>query len=89
MGNFNGMIEHVLSIAGAVFLTAQQLDDLRMQAVDSRFKGCPFTFGLDGRVYFFFGFFDHFLNAGRMDPSVNDEFFQGDPGDFAPDGIKT
>jgi hypothetical protein len=37
------MIEHILAVTGTVFLAAQQLDDLWMQTVDSRFEGRPFS----------------------------------------------
>ena len=38
--------------------------------------------------HFFLGLFHTFLDAGGVDAAVHDELFDGQPGDFAPDGIE-
>jgi hypothetical protein len=38
--------------------------------------------------HFFTGFVDHLFNPGWMDTAVDDQFFQSDPGNFAPDRVE-
>jgi hypothetical protein len=64
------VLEDVLTVAGAVFHPAQQLDQLGMDAVDACFKGCAFAFAADDGVDLAPGFLHHFLNAGGMDAPV-------------------
>ena len=43
VGHLNGVVEHVLAVAGAVAHPAQQLDQLGVQAVDVGLKDGPLT----------------------------------------------
>ena len=81
--------EHILAVAGAVLHAAQQLDQLRMEAVDVGLKHSPFTLGLDGCVHLALGLLHHLLNAGRMNAAVLDQFLQGNAGDLPADRVKT
>ena len=59
-----------------------------METVDAGLEHGPFAFRLDGGVDFLLGLGDHFLDAGRMDTSVLDQFFQSDAGHLTADGIE-
>jgi len=86
--DLDGMLENILAIAGAIAQTAEQFDDFRMDSDHARFKDSSFTFCLDGGIHFFTGFVDHLFNPGWMNTAVDDQFFQSDPGNFAPDRVK-
>ena len=59
-----------------------------MQSVDTGFKCRLFTGVLDALFNFLLSFFDRLLNAGRMNPSIADQFFQGKTGDFASNRVE-
>ena len=59
-----------------------------MQAVDAGLKDRLLARLAHLRVDLLAGLFHHFLDAGRVDAAVGNELFQGDAGDFPPDGIK-
>ena len=63
MGNFNGMLQHILTVAGAILQAAEQLDQLRMQLVDTCFKHGLFAGFANGRVHFLLGLV-HILRCG-------------------------
>jgi hypothetical protein len=89
MGDLDGVAEHVLAVTCAVFLTAQELDQLGMQAVDIGLEYGPLALRLDGRIHLPLGFFHHFLDAGGVDAAVDDKLFQRQARDFAADGVET
>ena len=64
------MVEYVLAVAGAVTQTPQQLDQFRMNAVDSGLDDGVLALGLDGRVDLAAGLLHHFLDAGGVDAAV-------------------
>ena len=76
VGDFDGMFEHVLAIAGAVAHAAQQLDQFVMDAVHIGFEHGLFARFADLVVHFAAGLFDHFFNAARMNAPIGDELFQ-------------
>ena len=82
MSHFRGMLQHILPVAGPVFQPAQQLDQFRMDAMDTHLEGGLFPGFLNLLIQFLLGFFHHFLDPGRMDPAVVDQLLQGDPGHF-------
>ena len=88
VGHLDGVVEHVLAVAGAVVLAAQQLDQLRVQAVDVGLKHGALALGLDGGVHLPLGLFHHLLDAGGVDAAVLDELFQGQPGDLPAHRVK-
>ena len=89
MRNFNRMFQYVLAIAGTILQTAQQSDQFRVQTMDTRFKGCLFSGVLDPLFHFPLRFFDSFFNPCGMNAAITDQFFQGNPGDFPSNRIKT
>ena len=88
MGNLNGMLQDILSITGAVTHAAQQLNQLRMQAMDAGLQNGTFTFLLDDLFHLAAALFDHFFDAGRMNPSVNNQLFQCQACNFTANRIK-
>ena len=86
--DLNGVVQNVLAVGRAVFLAAQELDQLGVQIVHARFERGAFALDLDGVVDLAAGLFDHVLNAGRMDAAVGDELFKRKPRDLAADGIE-
>ena len=70
VGDFQGMFEDVLTVAGPVFQPADQFDQLRMDPADADFQKSlvsgflDFLFNLQLR--FLIGFFD----SSRVDPAV-------------------
>ena len=88
MGNLDGMVQHVLAIAGAVAHAAQQLDQFRMNGMQVGFEHGLFAGFANLLIHFPLGLFHHFLDAGGMDAAVHNELFQGDAGDFPPHRIE-
>jgi len=88
IGNLQRMVENVLTVAGAVTQPSEQLDKLRMNAVDARLDHGAFAFCLDGGIHLAASLFHHFLNAGGMNPSVGDQAFQCDAGHLAANRFK-
>ena len=88
VGDFEGVVQHVLTVAGAVTQPAQQLDKLVMNAVNAGGKHGALTFGFDGGINLTAGFFNGFLDSRRMDASVRNESFEGDSGDLTPHGLE-
>ena len=88
LGHLDGVVEHVLAIAGAVVLAAQQLDQFRVQAVDVGLEHGALALGADGGVHLPLGLLHHLLDAGGVDAAVQDELFQGQPGDLPAHRVK-
>ena len=76
------MVEHVLPVAGAVVLAAQQLDQLRVQAVYVGLEHGALPLGADGGVHLPLGLLHHLLDTGGVDAPVQNELFQRQPGDL-------
>ena len=82
------MLEGVLPVARAEMHAAQELHEFRMDAVYAHLENGGFALFLDELFDFLAGLRDDFLDAGRMDPSVQDQFLQGDAGDLAAHRVK-
>ena len=83
IADFQGVVQYVLAVAGAIQQAAEGVYQLRVQIVDAGIEGCL----LAGLTYLLgnigFGFLEHFLDAGGMDSTVGNEVFHGDTADFA------
>ena len=88
LGDLDGVVVDVLTVAGAVLHAADELDQLRVQAHDVGLQHGAFALGLDGGVHLALGHFHHFLDAGGVDAAVQDELFQGQAGDLPADGVE-
>ena len=87
-GNLQRMVEHILSVAGAVTQTPQQLDEFGMHSVDARLDDGAFALLLDGGLNLAAGLLDGFLNAGGMDASVGDQALKRDARNFPAHRLK-
>ena len=88
VGDLDGVLQHVLAVARAVFHAAEQLDDLGVETVDVRFEGGALTLLTDGVVDLLLGLGDHLLNAGGMDAAVLNELFERQSRHLAADRVK-
>ncbi len=88
VGYLDGVVQHVLTIGGAVFLTSQNLNELWVQVVNAGLVAGPLAFLPNGAVHFLPGLFHHILNAGGMDSAVDNQFLQGKPRHLPADGIE-
>jgi hypothetical protein len=86
--HFHGVLEHVLAIACTKLQTSQDLDQIRVQAVNANLERGLLAIFTDALVHFLAGFLHHFFNAGRMDPSVSNQLLQRGAGDLAADRVK-
>ncbi len=89
MGNLDGVVEHILSVARAIAQAAQKLHQFRMNAMDTGLESSLFTGLLDSLLHFTARLLYHFLNARRMDTPVHDELLQCDPRDLAAHRIES
>ena len=88
MTDLNGMLQHVLTIAGAELQPAQQLHQLMVDAMHVRFKDGLLARLADLVVHLALGLIDHFLDARRMNAAVGDELFQRNSRNLTADGVK-
>ena len=88
MADLDGVLKHVLAVAGAVLHAAEELDDLLIDTVDIGLEHGSLALRLDGGVDFLLSLGDHFLDAGGVDPAVGDELFKCQTRDLAADGIE-
>ena len=84
----DGVLEHVLPIAGAVFHAAQQAHDFGVQAMLAGLKDGLLAGFLDGLFHVALGLLHHLLNAGGVDAAVLQQLFNGQAGGLAADGVK-
>ena len=87
--DLDGMLVHILAVAGAVFEPAEQFDQLGMQAEDTDFEHGGFAVLLDLLIQFLAHLFHRLFDAGGMDAAVADQLFERKAGDFAADRIKS
>ena len=71
--DLQGVLQHVLAVGSTILETADQLDDLRVNAVHTDIKGRLLTGFADGVVHLLGGLADHLLDACRVNPAVSDE----------------
>ena len=76
MRHFNRVYKYILTVAGAVAESAQNLDKLGIDAMDAGLKGRLFAGLLDDLFDLAAALFDHFFNACRMDTAVGNELFK-------------
>ena len=88
VADLDGVLKHVLAVAGAVLHAAEELDDLLIDTVDIGLEHGSLALRLDGGVDFLLSLGDHFLDAGGVDPAVGDELFKCQTRDLAADGIE-
>ena len=82
------MIEHVLTVARAVFELAEELDDLGVDVVDACVNKRPLARLLNGRLDLSLSLIVHFLDPCGVDPAVGNELLKSDSCDLSADGIE-
>ena len=60
-----------------------------MNPVNAEFQGRRLSLFLDGVIDFFSALLHHFFNPCRMNTSVYNELFQGNPCNFSPNRVET
>ena len=88
VGDFNGMQQHVLSIARAIAQTAEQLDKLGVQPIDAGLEGGALALLLDGVFHISAGFFHRLLDLGGVDAPVVHKALKRNARDFTPHRVK-
>ena len=88
VGHLDGVVKHVLAIAGAVAHPSQELDQLRVQTVNIGLKNGALAFSLDGCVHLTLSLLHHLLDTGGVDAAVQNQLLQGQTGDLPADGVK-
>ena len=86
--HLDGVLQDVLTITGAVAQAAENLDQLRMNAVDAGLEGSTLAFALDDLLNLTASLVNHFLNASRMNTTVNDQLFEGQTCDLTANRIE-
>jgi hypothetical protein len=67
---FKRVLQDILAEARAILQPAQQLDQIRVQALDIRFVGDALAFFAHDALDLLLGFRDHFLDSSRMDATI-------------------
>ena len=88
LGNFDRVIENILSVACTVLQTTEKLDKFVVKTVNISFDNSTFALLLDAVLDLTAGFIDHFLDAGGVDSAVSDKLFQSDPCHLTADLIE-
>ena len=82
VADLDGVLQHVLTVAGAVLEPTQQLHQFVVDAVLIGLKHSILAGFPDLVFHFFASLFHRFLNAGRVDAAVHDQLLHSDAGDF-------
>jgi hypothetical protein len=56
IGDFNRVIEYILTVAGTVAKPSEDFDKLGMKSMHACFKGCAFSLGAEICFHFFLNF---------------------------------
>ena len=75
-GGLNRVLQQVLAIAGAVLHAANHLNQFGVKVVDTEVDGSTLTRLHNLLIHLLFHFMHHFLDAGRVDTSVDDQLLQ-------------
>ena len=89
MSDFDRMLQNILTVARPVFQSSEQLDQLRMQSVDTGIEAGLLPGFPDLRFQILLSFFYSFFDSRRMDAPVKNQFFQRESCDFASDRVET
>ena len=84
VADLDGVLQHVLAVAGPVVEAAQHLHQLRVQVPHAALEHGALTLGLDGALHLPAGLLHHLLDMGGMDAAVGDQLLQGQAGDLPP-----
>ena len=88
MGHLDGVIQHVLAIAGTVSHAAKKADEFGVETVYICLEHGALAFGLDGRVDFLLRLRHHLFDACGVNSAVLNELFKRQARHFAAHGIE-
>ena len=88
MADLDGVLQHVLAVAGAVVQLAQQLLQLRVQSADTGLQHGALALGTDDAVHLPASLLHHLLDVGGVDAPVGDELFQSQTRYLAADRLE-
>ena len=88
MRHLDGVVQHVLAVAGAVLHAAQIPDELMVQPMDAHLQHGGFAGLTDLVADLLLGLLHHLLDAGGVDAAVHDQLLEGDPGDLPADRVE-
>ena len=82
------MLQDVLAVGRPVLQPPEQLDELGVKVRDRELESGRLPFLSDLFPQLRADFFDDLFDARRVDPPVDDQLFEREPGDFAPDRLE-
>src|SRR5438132_719525 len=82
------MLQDVLAVGRPVLQSPEQLDELGVKIRDRELESGRLPFLTDLFPQLRADFFDDLFDARRVDPPVDDQLFEREPGDFAPDRLE-
>ena len=88
VGHLDRVLEDALAVAGAVLEAAEELDLLRVQAVDARIEGHLLAGVEDVLLDFLADLGNDLLDARRLDAAVGDQLGHAPAGDLAADRVE-
>ncbi|MBT9160005.1 MAG: hypothetical protein DDT27_01028 [Dehalococcoidia bacterium] len=86
--DLQAVAKHILPVAKTILETPQQADDLRVQPNNPRLKRNLLPFNLNIGLYLLLCLLYHFLNAPRVDSTIQNEPFQRNPGNLTANRIE-
>ena len=81
--NLNGVLQHVLTVAGAVTHTSQKFNHIWMHAVYVGFQNSTFAVLFNLGLNFTLRFFNHFFDSCWMNTSILNQAFQCSAGNLS------
>ncbi len=88
VGHLDGVLEHVLSVAGAEMQAADEAHDLRVEPRDTRLKAGLLGGFLEALLDVLLGLLDRLLDAARVDAAVGEQALEGHAGGLTPHGVE-
>ena len=82
-GHFCRVVQHVLTVAGAVLQASHELKNVRVQVVQAEVERHIARFFSHGGIRFFPDLQDHFFDTRRMDAAIGDQPLNRHLGDLA------
>src|SRR5919204_2654527 len=87
-GDLLAVGEDVLTVAGAKGEDAEQTDQLRVESSDPSLEHCLLALFTDSGLDVASCLGHHLLDAGRVNPAVDEQMVEGDPGDFPANRVE-
>ncbi len=88
IGNVDGMLQDILSVARAIFEAPQNFDELRMHAAHAASEDRLLAGFANGPLHFFRRLGDDLFNPRRVNTTVSNQIFQRQPRNFTPHRIE-